>query len=76
MIWVWSLNNNVELASANLDLNEPVLESITFDDGDLLEGSSSTSTNAQIALDIEKEEDRGERNGSDVNLDDYDMEDY
>jgi hypothetical protein len=40
------LNNNVELALANLDLNELVLELVTFDDGDPLEGSSSTSTNA------------------------------
>jgi hypothetical protein len=46
------LDNSVELALANLDLNDPVLEPITFDDGDPLEGSSSTTTNAQIALDI------------------------
>jgi hypothetical protein len=35
------LNNSFELALANLDLNELVLELITFDDGDPLEGSSS-----------------------------------
>jgi hypothetical protein len=35
------LNNSVELALANLDLNELVLEPIAFDDGDPLEGSSS-----------------------------------
>ena len=74
------LNNSVELALANLDLNELVLEPVTFDDGDPLEGSSSTLTNAQIALDIgeeeEEEEDGGESSGSDANLDDYDMEDY
>jgi hypothetical protein len=35
------LNNSVELALANLDLNELVLESVTFDDGDPLEGSLS-----------------------------------
>jgi hypothetical protein len=35
------LNNSVELALANLDLNELVLDPITFDDGDPLEGSSS-----------------------------------
>jgi hypothetical protein len=70
------LNNSVELALANLDLNELVLESVTFDDGDPLEGSFSTSTNARIALDIgEEEEDGGESSGSDANLDDYDMED-
>ena len=55
------LNNSVELALANLDLNELVLESVTFDDGDPLEGSFSTSTNARIALDMgEEEEDGGE----------------
>jgi hypothetical protein len=73
------LNNIVELALANLDLNELVLESVTFDDGDPHEGSFSTSTNAQIALDIgeeeEEEEDGGESSGSDANLDDYDMKD-
>jgi hypothetical protein len=35
------LNNSVELALTNLDLNELVLEPITFDDADPLEGSSS-----------------------------------
>jgi hypothetical protein len=69
------LDSSVELALANLYLNEPVLGPITFDDGDPLEGSSSTPTDAQIALDIEEEED-GESTSSDVNLDDYDMEDY
>jgi hypothetical protein len=69
------LNNSVELALANLDLNELVLESVTFDDGDPLEGSSSTSTNARIALDIGEEEDGGESSGSDANIDDSDMED-
>ena len=53
------MNNSVELALANLDLNELVLESVTFDDGDPLEGSSSTSTNAWIALDIGEEEEDG-----------------
>jgi hypothetical protein len=67
------LNNSVELALANLDLNELVLESVNFDDGDPLEGSFSTSTNARIALDMgeEEEEDGGESSGSDANLDDY-----
>ena len=53
------------------------LEPVTFDDGGPLEGSSSTSTNAQIALDIEEEEKHGGvSSGSDVDLDYYDMEDY
>jgi hypothetical protein len=73
------LNNSVELALANLDLNELVLEPVTFDDGDPLEGSSSRVhiNKCTIALDIgEEEEDGGESSGSDANLDDYDMEDY
>ena len=36
------LDSSVEMALANLDLNEPMLEPITFDDGDTVEGSSST----------------------------------
>jgi hypothetical protein len=76
MIW----DNSVELALANLDLNEPMLDMVIFDDGDPLEGSYFTPTDAQIALDIEEEEeeeeDGGEITGSDANLDDYDMEDY
>jgi hypothetical protein len=52
------LDKSVELALANLDLNDPVLEPVTFDDGDPLEGSSSTTIDAQIALDIEEEEER------------------
>jgi hypothetical protein len=65
-------DNNIELAIANLDLNEPILEPITFDDGDPLEGSCSTSTDAHIALDIKEveKEDGGESSGSDVDLDD------
>jgi hypothetical protein len=56
---------------------QPVLESVTFDDGDPPEGSSSTPTDAQIGLDIEEEEEEGgESSGSDVDFDDYDMEDY
>jgi hypothetical protein len=70
------LDNNVELALANLDLNDPVLDLVIFYDGDLLEGSSFTLENAQIGLDIEKDEDGGESSGSDVYFDDYDMEDY
>ena len=42
------LDNSVELALANLDLNDPVLEPVAFDDGDTLEGSSSTPTNAKL----------------------------
>jgi hypothetical protein len=53
------LNNSVELALSNLDLNELVLEPVTFDDGEILlrgHPPESTSTNARIALDIGEEE--------------------
>jgi hypothetical protein len=73
------LNNSVELALANLDLNEPVLEPVTFDDGDPLEGSSSrVHINKCTDFIGYRGEGRGggESSGSDVNLDDYDMEDY
>jgi hypothetical protein len=72
------LNNNVELALANLDLNELVLEPVTFDDGDPLEGSSSRVhiNKCTDCIGYREEEDGGESSGSDANLDDYDMEDY
>jgi len=34
------LDNSIELALANLDVNEPVLEPVTFGNGDTFEGSS------------------------------------
>jgi len=70
-------DNSVELALANLDLNDPVLEPVTFDDGDPLEGSSSTATDAQISLDIEEEEeeDGEESSVEDIDIDDCFMED-
>jgi len=60
------LDNSVELALANMDLNDPVLEPVTFDDGDPLEGSSSTPAAADrgkgIATDDEEE---GDEEGTD-----------
>ena len=41
-----------------MDLNDPMLELVTFDDGDPLEGSSSTPANANRQ---EEEEDKEER---------------
>jgi hypothetical protein len=73
MCSLMGLDKSVELPLANLDLNELVLDPITFDDGDPLEGSSSTPTNAQTALDID--EDGGESSGGDADFDDYVMED-
>jgi len=40
------LDSNVELALSNMDLNDPVLEALRFDDGDTVEGSSSTPADA------------------------------
>jgi hypothetical protein len=64
--------SSVELALAYLDFNEQMLEMVTFDDGDPLEGSSSTPTDADLGLDIE--EDGGESSDSGGDFDDFDME--
>lgn len=66
------LDSSAELALANVNLNEQVLKSITFDDVDPLEGSSSTTTNVNLGLGIEL--DGGESNGNGGDFDDYDME--
>ena len=69
------LDNSVELALANMNLNDPVLEPATFDDGDTLEGSSSTPTYAEITLDT-KEEDAIEESSGDHDSDaDFDDDD-
>jgi hypothetical protein len=63
------LDNNIESTLANLDLNEPMLEPITFDEGDPLERLSSTPTNANLELDTEEEEEDGGKtndNGGDL----------
>ena len=65
------LDNSVELALANLDLNEPMLEPVTFDDGDTVEGSSSTPIDAKMTLDTE-EEDAAEESSGDAVFDDDD----
>ena len=71
------LDNSVELALANLDLNEPVLERVTFDDGDIVEGSSSTPADAGMTLDAEEEDATEESSGDhDDDIDvDFDGED-
>lgn len=45
------LDNSVELALANMDLNDPVLEPVRFDDSDILEGSSSTPVDTEATID-------------------------
>ena len=71
------LDNSVELALANLDLNAPVLEPVTFDDG--VEASSSTPADAEMAEEedaSEPEESNGEHHDRDEDIDaDYDDED-
>ena len=54
------LDNSVELALANMDLNDPVLEPVRFDD---LEGSSSTPADAEVTMDTGEEEDAEESSG-------------
>ena len=49
------LDSNVELTLANMDLNDPVLEPVRFDDSDILEGSSSTPVDAEATMDTREE---------------------
>ena len=50
------LDSSIELALANLDLNDPVLEPVSFDDSDPLEGSSSTPADIDPIMVEEEEE--------------------
>ena len=50
------LDNSTELALANLDFNDLVLEPVTFDDSDPLEGSSSTLADIDRIMVGEEEE--------------------
>ena len=68
-----ALDSNTELALANLDLNDPVLVSVTFDDSDPLEGSSSTPADIDPQT-VEEEEKEGE--SSDEFVDSGMEEDY
>ena len=68
-LMIWGLDSSVELALANLDINEPVLEPITFDDGDTLEGSSSTPVDAEITLDTKEEDAKGSSGYRDSDID-------
>jgi hypothetical protein len=67
------LDDSVELALANMDLNDPVLEPVTFDD-ESLEGSSSTPTNAVADLGLGIEEEDGVESDGSGSDGDYDME--
>ena len=74
------LDSNVELALSNMDVNDPVLEALRFDDGDTVEGSSSTPADAQTTVDTGEEEDveesSGDRDDEDSDVDfDNDYED-
>lgn len=70
------LDNSVELALANMDLNDPVLEPVRFDDDDIVEGSSSTPVDVEATMDTGEEEDAEESSGdhddedNDVDFDD------
>lgn len=63
------LDGNAQLALAKLDLNEPMLNFVTFDNGDPLEGSSSTPNSAQSRLDTEEKDARESNGGGDVDFD-------
>ena len=68
------LDNSTKLALANLNLNDPVLELITFDDVDPMEESSSTPTDVDHKMGREEEKEE-EEEGSDEFVDSS-MEDY
>jgi hypothetical protein len=57
------MDNAFDLALANLDLKEPVLEPITFYHGDPLDESLSTPIDANLVQDMEKK-DEGEESGN------------
>ena len=69
------LDNSTKLALANLDLNDPVLEPMTFDDSDPLEGSSSTPTDIDPIM-VEEEEEEEERRDEFVDSGMEEDEDY
>jgi len=54
------LDTTIELALANMDLNDPVLEPVRFDD---LEGSTSIPTDAEATMDTREEEGAEESSG-------------
>lgn len=68
------LDSSVELALANMDLNDPVLEPVRFDDGDIFEGSSSTPADAEATMDTGEEEDAEESSGESGDHDDEDID--
>ena len=71
-----SLDGSVELALANMDLNDPVLEPVTFDDETQhFEGSSSTPTNAAADLELGIDEEDGVQSDGSGSDGDYDIED-
>ena len=72
------LGNSTKLALANLDLNDPVLEPMAFDDSDPLKSSSSTPTDIdpQMGGEEEEEEEDEEEESSDEFVDSGMEEDY
>ena len=68
------LDNSTKLALANLDPNDPVLESMTFDDSDPLEGSSSTPIDIVPQMVQEEEEEENEEEESSDEFVDSGME--
>ena len=67
------LDNSVELALAKMDLNDPVLDPVRFDNGDTVEGSSSTPADAETTLDT-GEEDAAEESSGDHDDEDSDAD--
>ena len=70
------LDSSTELALSNLDLNDPMLESVTFDDSDPLEGSSSTPADINAQMVEEEEQEEEESSDEFVDLGMEEDEDY
>ena len=69
------LDNSTKLALANLDPNDPVLQSVTFDDSDPLEGSPSTPADIDPHMVEEEEEEESIDDFGDLGMEE-DEEDY
>ena len=70
------LDSNTKLALANLDLNDAVLDPVTFDDSEPLEELSSTPANLDPQMGGEEEEEEEEEESNDEFVDSGMEEDY
>ena len=65
------MDNSTELALAILDHNDPVLDPVTFEDSDSLEGSSSTLADIDPHMVEEESSDEYVDSGMEEDKEDY-----